>query len=52
MRTIAMISAMTSKRWIRPPPTWKLNPRSQRMNRIIAIVYSICSFLEKTGNGD
>src|SRR5208337_3091710 len=35
------ITAMTSRRWIRLPPTWKLKPSSHRIARITNIVQSI-----------
>jgi hypothetical protein len=36
-----MMSAITSNIWINPPPILKLNPRSQRMRRMIIIVQSM-----------
>src|SRR3981081_1789970 len=36
------ITAMTSRMWINPPPTWTTkNPRIQRMKRITAMVQSM-----------
>jgi hypothetical protein len=40
---ITTITAITSIMWINPPATWNENPRSQRMNKITAIVQSINS---------
>src|SRR5580693_1248978 len=34
-------SATTSSKWIRPPATWRLNPRSHRTRSITKIVQSI-----------
>ena len=33
--------AITSRMWIRPPPMWRLNPRSHKIPRITKIVQSI-----------
>jgi len=38
------MTAITSSRWINPPPTWPRKPRSQRMMRITNIVHSIILF--------
>ena len=35
------MTAITSSRWINPPPTWPRKPRSQRIRRITNIVHSI-----------
>ena len=35
------MTAITSSRWINPPPTWPRKPRSQRMRRITNMVHSI-----------
>src|SRR5271157_1183279 len=40
---IRTTTAMTSKRWIRAPPTWKLKPSSHRIKRITRTVHSMCS---------
>jgi hypothetical protein len=40
---ITTITAITNIMWINPPATWNENPRSQRMNKITAIVQSINS---------
>src|SRR5271166_4324822 len=38
-------TAMTSKRWIRPPAMWKLKPRSHRTKRITKTVQSMSTSL-------
>src|ERR1700730_17274204 len=38
---IMMMTAITIRRWIRPPPTWPMKPRSQSTSRITTIVQSM-----------
>jgi hypothetical protein len=38
-------TAITSSKWIRPPPILKLNPKSHRINKTAIIVQSIIFFL-------
>src|SRR5262245_26810753 len=46
------MSAITSKMWMRLPPTWNAKaPRSHRMNRMMAIVQSMGSTLFFAGYG-
>jgi len=40
---IKTIKATTSNTWISPPPTCKLKPSNQRINRMIKIVQSMIS---------
>src|SRR5450759_5249467 len=43
--TTTTITAITSKMWMREPPTWVSRPRSHKTARIMAIVHSIvCHF--------
>jgi len=39
--TSSTTTAITNRRWIKLPATWKLNPSSHRMSRITKIVQSI-----------
>src|SRR4029434_1143296 len=38
---IRMTTAITSRRWIKPPPMWPMKPRSQRMTKMTIIVQSM-----------
>ena len=43
--------AITNRMWIKLPATWKLQPNSQRINRIAKIVQSISVHLGQRGAG-
>jgi len=38
---ITMMTAITIRRWISPPPTWPMKPRSQSTSRMTTIVQSM-----------